>query len=582
MQMDKILRINMGASGGPSQSVEKAGEFTALGGRATTSMIVAKEVPPDCHPLGAENKLVIAPGMLSGTAAAMSGRISVGCKSPLTGGIKESNAGGQPAQVMARLGYAAIIIEGKPATDDLYKIHIDKDKVTISVDNSLKLMDNYPLIEKLRVEYGDKVAFMSIGSAGERKMAAASIACTDPELRPSRHCGRGGVGAVMGSKQVKAIIFDDSGCTHRQPKDPEKFKAANRTYVEGIRKHAVSGEGLPAYGTNILTNVLNEAGGYPTRNFKTGFFEGGTNISGETQAELEVKRGGLATHGCHRGCVIQCSGVFNDKDGKFLTKQPEYETVWSHGGHCGIDDLDTIAMLDFLDDNIGVDTIEMGVAIGVAMDGGVIEFGDCEGAIRLVRDEVGKGTPLGRILGNGAQMTGKAFAVERVPVVKGQAIPAYDPRTVQGIGVTYATSTMGADHTAGYAVATNILKVGGDVDPLKPEGQVELSRNLQIATTAIDSTGMCLFIAFPILDQPETFEALLDMLGAFYGIKMTGDDVVALGKKVLNLEREFNKKAGFGAEDDRLPRFFKTEPLPPHNITFAVKDQELDELYNWS
>jgi len=580
--MDKILRINMGASGGPSQSIEKAGEFTALGGRATTSMIVAKEVPPDCHPLGAENKLVIAPGMLSGTTGAMSGRISVGCKSPLTGGIKESNAGGQPAQVMARLGYAAIIIEGKPETDDLYKIHIDKDKVTISVDNSLKLMDNYPLVEKLRKEYGDKAAYMSIGSAGERKMAAASIACTDPELRPSRHCGRGGVGAVMGAKQVKAIIFDDSGCTHRQPKDQEKFKAANRAYVEGIRKHAVSGEGLPAYGTNILTNVLNEAGGYPTRNFKTGFFEGGTKISGETQAELEIQRGGLATHGCHRGCVIQCSGVYNDKEGKFLTKQPEYETVWSHGGHCGIDDLDTIAMLDYLDDNIGVDTIEMGVAVGVAMDGGVIEFGDCEGAIRLVRDEVGKGTPLGRILGNGAEMTGKAFGVDRVPVVKGQALPAYDPRTVQGIGVTYATSTMGADHTAGYAVATNILKVGGDVDPLKPGGQIELSRNLQIATTAIDSTGMCLFIAFPILDQPETFDALLDMLGAFYGIKMTGDDVVALGKKVLNLEREFNKKAGFGAEDDRLPRFFKTEPLAPHNITFAVKDEELDELYNWS
>lgn len=580
--MDKILRINMGASGGPSQSIEKAGEFSALGGRATTSMIVAKEVPPDCHPLGAENKLVIAPGMLSGTTGAMSGRISVGCKSPLTGGIKEANAGGQPAQVMARLGYAAIIIEGKPASDDLYKIHIDKNKVTISIDNSLKLMDNYPLIEKLRKEYADATAYISIGSAGERKMAAASIACTDQEFRPSRHCGRGGVGAVMGAKQVKAIIFDDRDCQQRPPQDPDRFKTANRAYVEGIRKHAVSGEGLPAYGTNILTNVINEAGGYPTRNFKSGFFEGASKISGEAQAELEVKRGGLATHGCHRGCVIQCSGIYNDKDGKFLTKQVEYETVWSHGGNCGIDDLDTIAMLDYLDDNIGVDTIEMGVAIGVAMEAGVIEFGDGEGAIRLLRDEVGKGTPLGRILGNGAAMTGKAFAVERVPVVKGQALPAYDPRAVQGIGVTYATSTMGADHTAGYAVATNILKVGGDVDPLKPEGQVDLSRNLQIATTAIDSTGMCLFTAFPILDQPETFEALLDMLGAFYGIKMTGDDVVALGKKVLHMEREFNKKAGFGAEDDRLPRFFKTDPLPPHNITFAVKDEELDKLYNWS
>ena len=580
--MDKILRIDMGAAGGPRQSTEKAGEFSALGGRATTSMIVGREVPPDCHPLGAENKLVIAPGMLSGTTGSMSGRISVGCKSPLTGGIKESNAGGQAAQVLARLGYAAIIIEGRPEGDDLYKIHINKDRVEISVDNSLKLLDNYPLIEKLRKEYGDKVAFMSIGSAGERKYAAASIACTDPELRPTRHCGRGGVGAVMGAKRVKAIILDDAGCTHRQPKNPEKFKAANRTYVEGLRKHPVSGEGLPAYGTNVLTNVLNEAGGYPTRNFKTGQFEGAAKISGEAQAELEIKRGGSATHGCHRGCVIQCSGIYNDKDGNYLTKQPEYETVWSHGGHCGISDLDTIATLDYWDDNIGVDTIEMGVAVGVAMDGGVIEFGDCEGAIRLVRDELGKGTPLGRILGGGAGMVGKAFGVERVPVVKNQALPAYDPRTVQGIGVTYATSTQGADHTAGYAVATNIMKVGGDVDPLKPEGQVELSRNLQIATTAIDATGMCLFIAFPILDQPETFQALIDMLGSFYGIEMTADDVVALGKKVLTVEREFNKGAGFGPQDDRLPRFFKTELLPPHNIAFQVADEELDQLYNWN
>jgi aldehyde:ferredoxin oxidoreductase len=215
------------------------------------------------------------------------------------------------------------------------------------------------------------------------------------------------------------------------------------------------------------------------------------------------------------------------------------------------------------------------------MDGGVIEFGDGAGAISLLRDEVAKGTALGRILGGGAGMVGKAFGVTRVPVVKNQALPAYDPRTVQGIGVTYATSTMGADHTAGYAVATNILKVGGDVDPLKPEGQVELSRNLQIATTAIDSTGLCLFIAFPILDQPETFQSLLDLLGGFYGIEMTGDDVVALGQKVLTLERDFNKAAGFGPADDRLPSFFKTEKLPPHNLTFGVTDEELDQVYNW-
>jgi len=578
--MDKFARIDMGAAGGPKVTVGDLGEYAGLGGRAMTSLVVAAEVHPLAHALGAENKLVISPGMLSGTTGSMTGRLSVGCKSPLTGTIKESNAGGQAAQVLARLGYAAVVLEGKPEGDDLYKIVINKDGIQVIVDNSLKMLDNYPLVAKLRQEYGDKVAYMTIGSAGERKLLAASIACTDPELRPTRHCGRGGVGAVMGAKRVKAIILDDAGMKMRPAKDLDKFRDANRKFVEGLRKHPVTGEGLPAFGTNILTNVLNEAGGYPTNNFKTGQFEGGSKISGEAQAELEIKRGGSATHGCHRGCVIQCSGIYNDKDGKYVTKQPEYETVWSHGGHCGISDLDTIARLDYMDDNIGVDTIEMGVTIGVAMDAGLAEFGDNAAAIRLL-EEVEKGTPLGRVLGSGAAITGKVFGVERVPVVKDQALPAYDPRAIQGIGVTYATTTQGADHTAGYAIATNILKVGGDVDPLKTEGQIELSRNLQIATAAIDSTGMCLFIAFAILDQPETFQALLDMLGSFYGVEMTGDDVVALGKKVLSAERDFNTRAGFTKHHDRLPRFFYTEPIAPHNQTFLMKDEELDEVFNW-
>ena len=580
--MEKILRINMGADGGPAVSTEPLGDYAGLGGRAMTSTIVAKEVPPLCHPLSEDNKLVIAPGILSGTAAAMSGRISVGCKSPLTGGIKEANAGGQPSQMLARLGYAAIVLEGKPKDKKLYRIFINKDGVDIKEDNSLCMLGNYDVVDKMKAAYGDKIGCISIGPAGEMKMSSASVAFSDMELRPTRHAGRGGVGAVMGAKGVKVIVVDDSGCSMRQPADSEKFKAANKEFVAGLRKHAVTGEGLPTYGTNVLTNVLNQAGAYPTKNFMWGNFDNCEKISGETQAETENARGGegSATHGCHRGCVIRCSGTYYDKDGHYLTKQPEYETVWAHGGNCGISDLDAIAQIDRLDDDYGIDTIELGATIAVAMEAGIAEFGDAEAAIKLVK-EVGAGTPLGKILGSGAAVTGKVFGIERVPVVKGQAMPAYDPRGVQGQGVTYATTTMGADHTAGYAVTANILGVGGNVDPLKPEGQIELSRNLQVATAAIDSTGMCLFIAFAILDQPETFQALLDLLGSFTGKNMTADDVTAFGKQILKLEREFNFKAGLTKADDRLPGYFKKEKLPPHNVTFSVTDAELDEVFNF-
>ena len=233
--MEKILRIDMGAEGGPKINEVPVGDYAGLGGRAMTSAIVAKEVPPTCHPLGADNKLVIAPGLLSGTAAAMSGRISIGCKSPLTGGIKEANSGGQPSQVLARLGYAAIVLEGKPKDETLYKIVINKDGVKIQPDNSLKGLPNYDLIEKMKTQYGDKIACISIGPAGEMKLAAASIACTDMELRPTRHAGRGGVGAVMGSKGVKVIVLDDTGKTMRSPKDPEKFKEAQKSGSKDYR-----------------------------------------------------------------------------------------------------------------------------------------------------------------------------------------------------------------------------------------------------------------------------------------------------------------------------------------------------------
>ncbi len=243
--MDMILRIDMGAEGGPAARTEAPGEYAGYGGRAMTSAIISKEVPPLCHPLGAENKLVIAPGLLSGTGAAMSGRLSVGCKSPLTGGIKEANSGGQAAQVLGRLGYAAIVLEGKPKDGHLYKILINKDGVRIEEDNSLRMLPNYDLIQKMTEQYGEKIACISIGPAGEMKLSAASVACTDPELRPTRHAGRGGVGAVMGAKGVKVIVLDDSDLKNRQPKDSDKFREANKKFVAGLSSHSVTGRRVP-------------------------------------------------------------------------------------------------------------------------------------------------------------------------------------------------------------------------------------------------------------------------------------------------------------------------------------------------
>jgi len=274
--------------------------------------------------------------------------------------------------------------------------------------------------------------------------------------------------------------------------------------------------------------------------------------------------------------VIRCSGIFNDADGNYVSKWPEYETVWAWGPNCGIDDLDAIARIDRMCDDFGVDTIEVGCAVAVAMEAGLKSFGDAAGAEDLMA-EIGKLSPLGRILGSGTKVTGQVFGVSRVPVVKGQSLPAYDPRSVKGLGVTYATTPMGADHTAGYATTANILKVGGEVDPLKPEGQVELSRNLQISTAAIDTAGLCLFVAFAVLDIPDALQAVVDMLNAKYGLSLTIDDVVGLGQKVINIEREFNRKAGFNEADDRLPDFFTREKLPPHNTVFDVPPEELDQ-----
>ncbi|UCG14118.1 MAG: aldehyde ferredoxin oxidoreductase [Deltaproteobacteria bacterium] len=578
--MRKLIRVD--SAKGTVQWEDLVPEYAPLGGRALTSAIVAREVPPLCHPLEPGNKLVVAPGLLAGTTCANSGRLSVGGKSPLTGGIKESNVGGNAAIKLGKLGIAGIVLEGQPEAGKLFYLLVNKDGAQLLPAEEYKGLGNYDLASKLQDKYGKKVGIVSVGPAGEMKLSAASVAVTSTNGTPSRHAGRGGMGAVMGSKGLKAIVVDDKGAPGVSYHDKAAFREAAVVFRDALWEHAVTkpGGGLAVYGTNVLTNIINEAGALPTRNFTEGRFEGAQKISGETMHDVIKERGGNTTHAGCSACVIQCSNEYVDENKNYVTSALEYETIWANGANCGIDDLDAIAQIDRLCDDFGLDTIETGCAVGVAMHAGIKSFGDAQGAIELVH-EIGKGTPVGRILGSGAAVTGQAYGVSHVPVVKRQGLPAYDPRAVKGVGVTYATSPMGADHTAGYAVATNILKVGGFVDPLEAAGQAELSRNLQVATAAVDAAGLCVFIAFAVLDIPSGLEAIPKMLNAQYGLNLTLEDVTEFGKQILRTEREFNKAAGFTVADDRLPEFFANEPLAPHKVVFDVEPEELDEVLDF-
>lgn len=572
----KFYRVNL--TDGKVKEEGVADKYSALGGRGLTSQVISDEVDPGIHPLGKNNKIVIAPGLLSGTRAPSSGRLSVGAVSPLTGGIKESNAGGTASQSLASLNIKALIIEGA-AEKESHILFIDKNGAKIEKATGLEGLGNYQTSEKLKKNYGEKISIISIGQAGEYKMSAASMAISDIDQNPTRAVGRGGLGAVMGSKGLKAIVVDNTGAPGASIHDEEKFKESSKKFSDILLNHPVSGKGLRKYGTAVLINILNEAGGLPTENFKSGRFDKAGDTSGETMVDIINQRGGKQSHSCQPGCVMACSQVYNDKDGNYFTAGFEYETIWAFGANCCINDLDEIAYFDRCCDDLGLDTIETGVTMAVAMDGGLIPFGDSEGVRKLFDQEISQGTTLGRVLGSGSKITGQVLGVTRVPEVKGQGIPAYDPRAVKGVGVTYATSTQGADHTAGYAVTANILKVGGEVNPLQKEGQSELSRDLQVATAAVDSTGLCLFTAFAILDNDEAIPTIVDMLNAQYGINLTPDDVTKLGKQILKVEREFNKKRGFTSADDRLPEFFKTEKLPPHEESFDISEEELDSVY---
>jgi aldehyde:ferredoxin oxidoreductase len=571
----KFLRVNMSEKSVQFHDVPK--EYIGLGGRALTSVIINAEVPPRCDPLGPQNKLIFAPGLLSGTSLANTGRISVGAKSPLTGTIKESNAGGTVAAALGHLGITAIVVEGEAPKGELLILRIDeKGEASLLPAQAYKGVRTYALAEKLLETYGKRTAVLCIGPAGELQVSAASVQTTDIDGRPCRAAGRGGLGAVMGAKGLKAVIVDQRGKSADAIADPKAFREAAKTFAQAIKAHPFTGQFLPNLGTAGLVAPVNSLGAFPCFNATKGVLEGWERISGETMAKIIKERGGKTTHmGCSQ-CVVHCSNEYVDQQGKYMTASMEYETIWSMGGMTGIVDLDIIAKLDFLCDDIGLDTISTGVGLAVAMDAGKVNFGDGEAALRMVED-VAKGTDFGKFLGNGPAAVGQHLNHHRVPVVKGQSIAAYDPRGMQGNGVTYATCPMGADHTAGNMIGTYL---SGALDPLKPDGQVAASRNAQISAASLDTLGVCLLVG-GALRTPDGGRALLQALKAKLGMNLEPEAIPAFGMKALQAEREFNRKAGFTSQDDRLPEFFYKEPLPPHNKVFLVSDGDLDSLFSF-
>jgi len=576
----KILRVNMATL--ETCYEETPEKYFILGGRALTSQVIADEVVPTCDPLGDENKLVFAPGILTGTRAPSSGRLSVGAKSPMTGTIKEANAGGITAQKIASLGIKCIIVEGKPLDGGTYLLHLSEEGAVIKPAAELAGMGTYQLNESLWEQYGSGNGIICIGPAGEQKMRAAGVSTNDGEGYPGRFAARGGLGAVMGSKGLKAIVVQSESSFAAPVADKDAFMESVRKFSKCLLEHPVSGQALPALGTAVLVNIINEAGAFPAFNYREGRFAGADKISGEALAGIVQARGGKGQtgHACMPGCIIKCSNVYPDEQGEVLCSPVEYESIWALGANLGIDNLDFVAKMNRVCNDVGLDTMDAGSAMAMAMEAGKLPFGDGEKALAAL-EEVGQGTELGKIIGQGTAFAGKEFGVERIPVVKGQSMSAYDPRASKALGVTYATSPMGADHTAGNGVAVNILRIGGFVEPFAIEGQIEASRELQIGSAIVDATGLCLFVAFALGDNPETMAGLVGMLNAKLGVTLTPDAVGGIGVNTIKAELLFNRAAGFTNEDDRLPDFMVDEKLAPHNQVYDVPGEKLDETFGF-
>ncbi len=398
-------------------------------------------------------------------------------------------------------------------------------------------------------------------------MAASTIAITDQDGRPSRHAARGGLGAVMGSKGIKAIVINAKDTKAIEPMNKEQFKETVRNLLE-ILKQDKGTKSLSQFGTSRVIQFLSQLGSMPSWNYHGGPVKGIENIYGETISEINQSRGGRM-HGCMRGCVVQCSIVFHGEDGQHLTSALEYETLAMLGTNLGINNLDAVAQMDRTCDELGVDAIEVGSAIAQLMEAGVIEFGDDRKVIGILK-ELREGSKIGKIVGQGTAFTAQFLGLDRVPVSKGQAFPAHDPRACKAVGVTYCTSPMGADHTAGLDYR----------DSLSKEGQVKRSHDAQILSATIDSVGYC-YLALPAKGSI-IYDVIARLVNARYGNNIKAEDAMNIGINTLKEELVFNHSAGWTNVHNILPDFMKTEKLPPHNEVFDIPQDEIDAIFNKS
>lgn len=565
--MDKIIRVDLTENTIKYEDVPE--KYSKIGGRALSAQILTEETDPACEPLGRHNKLIIAPGLLGGSYLSSSSRLSIGSKSPLTYGIKESNAGGVAALALSMLGIKALIIEGEYTDTPGCYLYIGENKAELRFA-TLNGKGVYSKANHLTNMYRGKKAFILIGPAGENYYSTAGIAVSDVQGRPSRYCGRGGLGAVMGVKGLNAIVLDYEDTKPIEYKNRKGFLQLNKELVKILREDISTGETYPKYGTAAMASRTNALNGLPTYNFSQGSFEYAEQINGEHLYSLIQERGGQGdpTHACMPGCVVKCSNIYPDINGEEIVAPLEYETIGLLGSNCGIDNLDDIAKLNYICNDLGVDTIEIGAAIGIAMEQGLISYGDVEGAISLL-NEIANNTITGRVIAQGAFVTGRVLSSKRIPVVKGQAMAAYDPRAIKGLGVTYATSPMGADHTAGNTVRAK-------VDHSDPTPQVDLSRKTQRIAMLADSLGLCIMLMAALGTH---LNKIATMVEHYTGIACSEQELLDSAAKSIEVERNYNINAGINAAHDRIPEFMVDEPLPVINSVFDVSNSLLQEVH---